>query len=179
MKMLTRLFYTFLTTALVWPSACQQPPGTNDTIPATLVGRACYGSEYLLRNQVVRLFTWEQGREVRKRMEILGRAQEGPHGIANDTSAEMQFANDMHALMRKLPSKDKANTDVSGRYRFTGLTPGAQYLIVSELVAEDGYYFGARPTPIVKPAESLSLDLMITNVPWEMSQGNCSKATAH
>jgi hypothetical protein len=99
--------------------------------------------------------------------------------ITKDIKASMDFNNEVDRLVGKLPGAGKVNTDRSGRFRFPGVAPGVRYLVVTEWAGEDGVQFSARPTAILKAGQKLSLDLMITTTPWQMEEGDCSKATYH
>ena len=162
------------------PAGGQRAPEKSDQSPATLSGRVCYGRSYLVPGYSVYLFTWEQSSKIRASMRTTEKRIYSPdRDIIKETTATVEFFNEVDRLLGKIPSAGKVKTDRSGRYKFSDVVPGVRYLVVTEWVGEDGVDFGARPTPVLKGGQKLNLDLMITTTPWQMEESSCSKATIH
>jgi hypothetical protein len=101
------------------------------------------------------------------------------NNIIKETGAMARFLNEVFRLVGKLPNAGKTETDGSGRYQFSGVAAGLRYLVVTMWAGEDGIDFSARPTGILRAGQKVNLDLMIATTPWEMVEGDCSKATLH
>ncbi len=167
--------------AILSASACApQTPNASDETSLTITGSVCYGSSYLLRNVPVYLFTWEQSSKIRESMRTLERRIHSPGSDdIKIASADGDFYDQVDRLVKKLPNAAEVKSAHSGLFRFSGVASGVRYLIVTEFDLEDGIHFGARSTAILKPGQKPRLDVMITTEPWQMEEGDCSKATYH
>jgi hypothetical protein len=173
---LSAILFSILTACV----AGVQAPNAADRASVTITGKVCYGYSTLLVNVPLYLFTWEQSSKIRETMRI---TEERIYSPKSDRikriKATFDFDNQVDRLVPKIPNVAKVNSDRSGRFRFPAVATRARYLIVTEFGQEDGVFFSARSTGVLQPGRKPRLDVMITTSPWQMEEGDCSKATLH
>lgn len=139
--------------------------GASEEPKATIYGRVFWLGDHKSPDQPVYLFDWEQSAPLRRllrktnmRLRSLGADNIGTHTVEGD------FYDKAADLVPKLPLLAKARSDKSGAYSFSEVPPGKRYYVVSLDISEDGVFYAAAPTPVVKPGERLRVDIRRVNL---------------
>jgi hypothetical protein len=77
---------------------------------------------------------------------------------------EIEFFDKVAELVPRLRRIAKVRTDLAGTYRFSDVSSGRRYYVVSVDVTEDGVFYGATLTPVLEPGRRLRTDVRRINL---------------